>query len=323
MNASALLKALGLALGLAIATTAAFAQSYPSRPVRMVVPFPPGSGSDVAARVVGQHLSTALGQPFVVDNKPGAGGSIGAMEVVRAAPDGYTLLFGSSSTLAANVALLKNIPYDPTKDFSPVAGIADSVTALILKSSFPAKNLQEFIAYVKQRPGKLSAGYGSSSTQVSIAMLNRLAGLDVVAVPYKGTPLAVNDVLGGTLDFTFADLGNVLPHVKAGTLRGIGLSTPKRSAMVPDWPPIVESVPGFEDITGWIAIVGPVGLSKDVSDKLSAAATQALQQPDVKNRLAIFGLSPMPMSPEQLKLFIGTEAPKWTRMIKGANIQPE
>lgn len=323
MKSQAFFRALCIAVGLATASLAALAQNYPIRPVRMIVPFPPGSGSDVAARVIGQHLGTALGQPFVVENKPGAGGSIGAMEVVRASPDGYTLLFGSSSTLAANVALLKNIPYDPAKDLAPIAGVADSVTALIVKSDFPAKNLQEFIAYVKQRPAKVNGGYGSSSTQISVAVLNKLAGLDVVAVPYKGTPLAVNDVLAGTLDFAFADLGNALPHVKAGTLRGIGLTTPKRSSMVPDWPPIADTLPGYDDITGWIAIVGPAGLPKDVADKLSAATSLALQQSEVKNKLAIFGLSPMPMSPEQLRGFIGTEIPKWIRMAKEAKIQPE
>ena len=323
MKKLSICRTLWIAAMLATAGAAVLAQNYPNRPVRLIVPFPAGSGSDVAARVVGQHLSTVLGQPFVVENKPGAAGSIGAMEVVRALPDGYTLLFGSSSSLAANVALLKNMPYNPAKDFTPVAGVADSVTALVVKADFPAKNLQELIAYVKQRPGKVNAGYGSSSTQMSIAVFNKLAGLDVVAVPYKGTPLAVTDVLAGTLDFTFADLGNALPHTKAGTLRGIGLTTPKRSSMVPDWPPIAETLAGFDDITGWIAIVGPAGMPKDVAEKLGAATSQALQQPEVKTKLALFGLSPMPMTPEQLRGFIGTEIPKWTRMAREAQIQPE
>ena len=312
-----------LALALAALPVAASSQSYPSRPVRMVIPFTPGTGTDVAARVLAQHLSASLGQPFVVDNKPGAGGSIGAMEVVRAAPDGYTLLFGSSSTLAANVALLKNLPYDPIKDLSPIAGVADSVTALVVRSSFPPKSIEEFVAYVKQRPGKINAGYGSSSTQMSIAVLGKLAGLNVVAVPYKGVPLAVNDLLGGTLDFIFADLGNVLPHVKAGTMRGIGITAAKRSELVPTWPSLSEAFGGFEDITGWIAIAGPAGLPKDIADKLALNTSQALMQPEVKNRLALFGLAPMPMQPERLKAFMATEVPKWKRLANEANIQPE
>ena len=319
---SAWIKRLGMGLVIGLLAGAALAQPYPNRPVRMLVPFPPGSGSDVAARAIAQQLTATLGQTFVVENKPGAGGSIAAMEVVRAAPDGYTLMVGSSSSLAANVALLKIMPYDPAKDLAPVAGVADSVTALIVKPGFPAKTLREFIAHVKQNPGKINAGYGSSSTQISLAQLNKLAGLEVVAVPYKGTPLAVNDLLGGTLDFTFADLGSVLAHVKAGTLRGIALTTPRRSALV-DWPPIADTLPAYDDITGWIAVVGPAALPREVADKLGNAITQALQHADVKARLTLFGLAPMPKSPEQLKAFIAAEIPKWGRLAREANIQPE
>ena len=313
---------LGLGVVLGLLASVALAQPYPNRTVRLLVPFPPGSGSDVAARAIAQQLSATLGQAFVVENKPGAGGSIAAMEVVRAAPDGYTLLVGSSSSLAANVALLKSMPYDPAKDLAPVAGVADSVTALIVKASFPARTIQEFIAHVKQNPGKVNAGYGSSSTQISLAQLNKLAGLDVVSVPYKGTPLAVNDLLGGTLDFTFADLGSVLAHVKAGTLRGIALTTPRRSTLV-DWPPIADTLPAYDDITGWIALVGPAALPREVADKLGGAVTQSLQHADVKARLALFGLAPMPKSPEQLRAFIAAEIPKWARLAREANIQPE
>jgi tripartite-type tricarboxylate transporter receptor subunit TctC len=297
------------------------AQAYPSRPVRLVVPFPPGSGSDVAARVVGQHLATTLGQQFVIDNKPGAGGSIGAMEVVRAPADGLTLFFGSSSTLAANVALLKTMPYDPVKDLTPIAGIADSVTALMVRTELPVSNLAEFIAYAKQRPGKLNASYGSSSTQIALAALAKVAGLDVTAVPYKGTPLAVQDLLAGTVDFTFADLGSVMVHVRAGKLRGLGITTPRRSPMV-DWPPIADSFPAYDDITGWIALAGPPGLPREIAETLNRAVQQALQSSEVRTRLASFGLSPMPMGPEQLKAFIPSEITKWSRLTKAANIEP-
>lgn len=295
---------------------------YPVRPVRMVVPFPPGSGSDVAARVVGQHLAAALGQPFVVENKPGAGGSIGAMEVVRATPDGYTLFFGSSSTLAANVSLLRNMPYDPARDLSPIAGIADSVTALVVRSSFPAANLAQFVAHVRQRPGRLNASYGSSSTQIALAALTKVAGLEVTAVPYKGTPLAVQDLLAGNVDFTFADLGTIMPHVRAGTLRGLAITTPRRSSMV-DWPSIASTYAAYEDITGWIALAGPAALPRDIAERLGAAVQQALQAPEVKSRLATFGLSPMPMSPAQLRTFIPAEVVKWERLARAANIEPE
>ena len=322
MKAPAIIKVLGLALGIALTTATALAQSYPSRPVRMIVPFPAGTATDLAARMMGQQLSTALGQPFVVDNKPGAGGSIAAMEVVRAAPDGYTLLFSSNSAISSNVALLKNIPYDPTKDFSPIAAIGDNMLVLMVKPGFPARTTQEFVSYVKQRPGKVNAGYGSSSSQVSIAMLNKLAGLDTLSVPYKGIPLAVNDVLGGTLNFTFVDIGNAMAQAKGGTLRAIGVTSAKRNALMPDWPALSEALPGF-DITAWFAMVGPAGLPRDVVDKLNAATAQGLKQPELKDRLATVGITPMPMTPEQLKTFIATEITKWTRIVKDANIQPE
>ncbi len=326
MKTRTLIKALtasfGLACGLLLSTGSALAQSYPNKPVRLVVPFPPGSATDLAARVVGQQLSTSLGQSFVVDNKPGAGGSIAAMEVIRSAPDGYTLLFSSNSAIASNVALLKKIPYDPNKDFSAVTGIGETMLVLMVKNSFPAKNLQEFIAYIKQRPGKVTAGYGSSTSQVSIAIFNKLAGLDTLAVPYKGIPLAVNDVLGGTLDFTFVDIGNALAQAKGGSMRALGVTSLKRNALAPDWAAIADVLPGF-DVTAWFAVVGPAGLPKDVVDKFDSATEQALKQAELKSRLSAVGITPMPMAPEQLKTFIGTEIVKWTRIVKDANIQPE
>ena len=322
MKRATFMKALALPLGLSLAGRQAMAQSFPAKPVRLVVPFPPGTATDSAARLLGQQLSVSLGQPFVVDNKPGAGGSIGAMEVVRAAPDGYTLLFGSNSALSSNVALLKTMPYDPTKDFTPVAGFGETMHVLMVKSSFPAKTLPEFIAYVKQRPGKVSAGYGSSTAQVGIAMLNKLAGLDLLAVPYKGIPLAVNDVLGGTLDITSVDLGNAMAQAKGGNLRALAVTSARRNPLAPEWPAVAETLPGF-DLTSWFGIVGPAGIPRDVVDKLHAAITQALKQPEVKANLATLGTTPMPLAPEQLKAFIVTEIAKWIRLARDANLQPE
>jgi tripartite-type tricarboxylate transporter receptor subunit TctC len=307
---------------LALATGPALAQTYPEKTVRMVVPFPPGSATDMAARVVAQQLQGALGQTFVVDNKPGAGGSIAGAEVVRAAPDGYTLLFSSNSAVASNVALLKSIPYDPMKDFTPVAGIGENMLVLMVKSSFPARNLAEFVAYAKARPGKLSAGYGSSTSQVSISLLNKLAGLDTLSVPYKGIPLAVNDVVGGTLDFTFVDLGNALAQAKGGNLKPIAVTSDKRNPLVPDWPAIQETYPGF-DIRAWFAVVGPANLPKPVVDKLQAAIVKALAQPDTKERFATIGIAPMALSSEKLHTFMGAEIAKWQRLVKEANVQPE
>ncbi len=316
------LRGLALAFGLA-ATLAVQAQgSYPDKPVRLVVPFPPGSATDIGARMVAQQLQVTMGQPFVVDNKPGAGGSIGSMDVVRAAPDGYTLLFASNSPAASNVALLKNMPYDPAKDLTPIAGVGRSMLALMVRADHPAKNLREFIAHLKQHPGKVSAGYGSSSSQTSIALLNKLAKVDVLAVPYKGIPLAVTDTIGGVVDFTFVDLANALPQAKGGKMRALGVTSSKRAALVPEWPALGETLPGF-DITAWLAVFGPAHMPRQVVEKLNGAITGVLQQPEVHEKLAATGMQPMVMSPEQLKQFVGTEITKWLQLARDANIQPQ
>jgi len=216
-----ILAAILLPLAAYLFSVNSFAQSFPQKQIKMIVPFPPGSATDMAARIMGQQISNTLGQPVVIDNKPGASGSIAAMEVIRSNPDGYTLLFSSNSAISSNVALLKKIPYDPTKDFTPIAGVGENMLVLITKVSNPAKNLQELISNAKQNPGKLSAGYGSSSSQVCIALLNKLGGIDVLSVPYKGIPLAINDVMGGALDFTFADIGNALAQTKGGTMKAL------------------------------------------------------------------------------------------------------
>ncbi len=299
-----------------------FAQSFPQRQIRMVVPFPPGSATDLAARIMGQQISSALGQPVVIDNRPGASGSIAAMEVIRSSPDGYTLLFSSNSAISSNVALLKKIPYDPTKDFTPVVGVGENMLVLVTKSNSQFKNLPELIAYAKQNPGKLSAGYGSSSSQVCIAMLNKLGGIEIMSVPYKGIPLAINDVMGETLDFTFADIGNALAQTKGGTMKSLGVTAPKRSPLAPEWPAIAETLPGF-DITAWFAIVGPAGMPKETVNKISSATIASLKKTDVKEKLAAIGLAAMPLTPDQLQSFISTEITKWTRLVKEANIQAE
>ena len=304
------------------ATGQVHAQSYPQRPIKLIVPFPPGSATDLAARIVGQQLTLSLGQPVIVENKPGASGSLAAMEVIRSAPDGYTLLFSSNSAISSNVALLKKIPYDPTKDFTPIAGVGENMLVLVTKSTNPVKSIQELLSLAKQNPGKITAGYGSSSSQICIAMLGKLGGVDILSVPYKGIPLAINDVMGGTLEFTFADIGNALAQIKGGTMKGLGVTAGKRSALAPELAAIAEVLPGF-DITAWFAIVGPAGIPKDVVSKLNVATTDALKKPDVKEKLAAIGLSTMPMSPDQLQGFIVSEIGKWTRLVRDANIQPE
>ena len=314
--------ALSWFMGLTMALVSSVANAQTERPVRMVVPFPPGSATDMAARVIGAQLQVSLGQTFIIDNKPGAGGSIGAMEVVRAPADGHTLLFASNSAAASNVALLKSMPYDPLKDLSPVSGIGETALALLVKTSHPAKDLKEFIAWVKQRPGKVSAGHGSSSAQISIAMLNKGAGLDALLVPYKGIPLAVKDVVGGTLDFTFADLGNSMAQVKGGNLKALAVTSLARNPLVADWPPMADAIAGY-DINAWFAVLGPANMPKPAVDKLNAAFAKVLAMAEVKDKLAGIGVVPMAMTPERLKLFLAAEVGKWQRLAKDANIQPE
>jgi len=298
------------------------AQSFPSKTVRLVVPFPAGSATDMAARLAAQYLQTAMNQNFVVENKPGAGGSIAAMEVIRSNPDGYTLLFSSNSAAASNVALLKSIPYDPNKDFTPIAGIGENMLVLMVKSDHSAKNIQEFISYASQRPGKVNAGYGSSSSQVSIAVLNKLAKIDTMMVPYKGIPLAVNDVLAGVVEFSFIDQGNAMAQSKGGKMRVLGVTSNKRSMLAPEWPALSETLPGF-DITAWFAVLGPAGIPKDVVEKLNTQITNILKQNEFKEKMAGIGIQTMPMTSDQLKSHVASEVTKWIRLVKEANIQPE
>ena len=322
MKTRLFLKSFAIGLALLGWSVSSWSQAYPSKPVKFVVPFPAGSATDQAARLMAQQMQTLLGQTFLVENKPGAGGSIAAMDVIRSAPDGHTLLFSSNSAAASNVALLKSIPYDPLKDFTPVAAVGENMLVLMVKTDHPAKNIQEFISYAKQRPGKVNAGYGSSSSQVSIAVLNKLGGIDTMGVAYKGIPLAMNDVMAGVVDFTFVDLGNSMAQAKGGKLRPLGITANKRSSLVPDWPSLAETMPGF-DITAWFALVGPAGMPKDVVDKLNATMGQALKSKDAQEKLAGIGIQPVVMTPDQLKTFMASEVSKWVRLVKEANIQPE
>jgi len=295
--------------------------TYPDRTVRMVVPFPPGTATDMAARLVAEQLQQSLGQSFVVENKPGAGGSIGAMEVVRARPDGYTLMFASNSAAASNAALYKEIPYDPTKDFTPVAGTGVNTLVLMVRDDFPAQTLEEFIEYAKANPGKLNAGYGSSSSQICASMLAKRAGLDILTVPYKGITLAVNDVLGGTLDFTFVDIGNAMAQEGGGRMRSIAVASAEPNALMPHVRPIAEVLPGY-DITAWFAIVGPAGIPNDIVNKLHQAIEQALKDENMAKRLATVGVTPAVQTPEELEAFIASEVDKWKMLVKESNIQP-
>lgn len=301
--------------------SAAFAQ-YPAKPVKLLVPFPAGSATDQVARLMGQQLQAGLGQPFVVENRPGAQGSIAAAEVARAAPDGYTILVTTNTPQAANVSLFKKLSYDPVKDFVPVVRMGTTSFVLMTKPDFPARNVKEFIAHVKSQPGKLSEGYGSAGSQVSGSMLKSMAGLDFVEAPYKGIPQTITDVLGGSLAFTFVDLGNALGQLKGGKLKGLGVTSAKRSVAAPDIPAIAETLPGYE-LIAWFALMAPAGTPRETVNRLQDVSLASLARADIKERFMGIGIDVSPMNSEQLGKFIPLEIAKWAKLAREAGIQPE
>ena len=302
--------------------TLAHAQAYPSRPVKLIVPFPAGSATDQVARVAGAELQQALGQPFVVENKAGAQGAIAAAEVAKAAPDGYTLMLTTNTPHAANPSLFKKLNYDPVRDFTPITRYGTTSFMLMVRSDFPARDLKAFLAYVRSQPGKLSAGYGSSGSQVSVAMLKQLGTLDVLEVPYKGIPQAITDTMGGSLQFTFVDLANALAQAKGGKLRGLAVTSGKRSSLAPDMPAIAEELPGYE-IIAWFALMAPAKLPQAIVQRLHEANIRALAKPEVKEKFATIGTDVAPMNPAELARFIESEVAHWAKLVKLAGIQPE
>ena len=307
---------------LALAAFSVHAQNYPTRPVKLVVPFPAGSATDQVARLAGSQLQEALGQPFVIENKAGAQGGIAAAEVAKAAPDGYTLMLTTNTPQAANVSLFKKLNYDPVKDFTPITRYGTTSFMLMVRPDFPAKSLKEFIAHARSQPGKLSAGYGSAGSQVSVAMLKTLGKLDIVEVPYKGIPQTVTDTIGGSLQLTFVDLANALAQQKGGKLRGLGVTSGKRTSLAPEQPAIAEELPGYE-VIAWFALVGPAKLPQPIVQRLHEANMKALVKPEIKEKFATIGMDVSPMNPAELGKFIQTEVANWARLVKLANIQPE
>jgi tripartite-type tricarboxylate transporter receptor subunit TctC len=311
-----------VAAGLAALAVSAHAQTYPSRPVRLMVPFPAGSATDQVARLVGREFQDELKQPFVVENKPGAQGSIAAGEVARAAPDGYTLLVTTNTPQAANVSLFKKLAYDPVKDFAPIARIGTTSFMLMVRSDSPIKTFKEFLADARAKPGKLSAGFGSSGSQVSLAMLKSMGKLDVTEVPYKGIPQTITDVLGGTLSFTFVDLGNALAQMKGGKLKGLAVTSAKRTPLAPDVPAVAEELGGYE-LIAWFALMAPAGTPPEVVQRLHDVTVKGIGKAEVKEKFAAIGTDVAPMNPSELGRFIQSEIAHWAKLVKLAGIQPE
>jgi tripartite-type tricarboxylate transporter receptor subunit TctC len=312
---------LSVVSGFAGPQAAAAADDYPARPIKIIVPFPAGAGPDQVARLLGQHLQEAFGQTVVIENRAGALGNIGAAEVARGAPDGYTLLMGTNTTQASNVSMLKDLPYDPAKDFAPILRTTTTAMVMLVKPDFPAKTLAQFMEYARVHPN-LTAGYGSGASQISIAQLQSRGGLSVIAASYRGVPQAVTDVMGGAINLAFADFSIAIPQMKGGTLRGIGVTSPTRNELTPDLPAMAEAMPGFE-ATIWYGLLAPTGTPASVVNKLFAESKKFLVMPATREKLASVGVIVSPMSPDEFGAFIRSEIVRWTAEAKAAGIEAQ
>jgi tripartite-type tricarboxylate transporter receptor subunit TctC len=306
-----------------VSSFAAVAADYPNRPVHVIVGFTAGSGVDILARIVGQKLAEATGQPFIIENRPGAGSNIGTRFAAAAEPDGYTL-FVATIANAINATLYKKLTFDVLRDFSPVILAGSAPNLLIVNPSVPAKTVQELIALAKARPGKLTAGSSGVGTapQMSSVLFSRQAEIDVVQVPFKGGPEATTALLGGQIDYLFAITSTALPYVKAGRIRALGVTGRGRSALLPEVPTVSESgLPGFEAVT-WFGFEVPRGTPRDVIDRLNREIGKALAMPEVKEKLALQGIDVSGGSPEAFGSYMRDEFAKWGRLVKesGATI---
>ncbi|HYC35067.1 MAG TPA: tripartite tricarboxylate transporter substrate binding protein [Usitatibacter sp.] len=303
--------------------TLGYAQAYPSKPIKIIVPFAVGGIADTFARVIAQKLSDSWGQPVVVENRGGAGGNIGADVVAKSPPDGYTLVMGNIGTHAINPFLMKNVPFDPLKDFVPVAHVLEAEGLLVVNSSVPAKSVAELVALAKSQPGKLSYASGGMGTTSHLAgeLFKSLAGVDMVHVPYKGNSPAITDVLGGQVQMIFATMPTVLPHVKGGRLRALAVLGDSRNPAV-DVPTIGETVKGFS-VINWIGLFAPAGTPADIVARWNAEVQKIMSTPEVQKRLETEGAKFIPSTPQSFAAFQKAESEKWSRAIKAAGIRPE
>lgn len=320
----ALMLAAAGAVMLAAATGFAQAQKYPDKPIRIIVPYAAGGGTDTMARFLAKQLETELGQPVIVENKPGSGTTIGAAYVSRAEPDGYTILLGTSSTFAIAVSLHKNLAYDPTKNLTPIALIAEVPFVLVVNPSLPAKTLKELVALLKAKPGEFnyaSGGIGSPH-HVYAEMLKNMTGTDMKNISYRGGAPALKDVIAGHVPITFADAGQALAVIESGKVRALGVSVAKRLETMPDVPSIGEAVPGYE-ANAWIAMVGPAGIPQPIVTTLNAAFNKAMVSPETKAFFKRVGWTPLTSTPQELANHISSEIKRWAGVLKAAGVEPK
>lgn len=299
------------------------ADTYPSKPIRFVIPFGPGSASDALARIAGQDLSQALGQPVVVVHKPGADGTLAAIEVQRSAPDGYTFLFGTNSPLAVAPNMRKTPPYDVMKDFTPVTFLGDNTFFIVVHPSVPAKTIPEFITYAKANPGKINYAAGNTYALVSTAMFAEHNGLDMQAVPYKSEPDAILDLLSGRVQFMNGTSTTTMAHIRDGKLRALATTFHERSPLLPELPSIVETGQPKFPIGPWFALVGPAGLPPDIVARMNKEMAIVLAKPTVREQMNKQGFIPRSSSPEELAAYMKDQLAVWKAALKDAGIEPQ
>ena len=300
----------------ALSGVSVFAQAYPQKPIRMIVPFPAGGATDLFARTVSQKLSERLGVQVVIDNKPGAGGTLGSDLAAKASSDGYTLLLSTSSTHSIGPSLNARIPYDAVKDFTPIGQLGNAPSIMLVPNSSPAHSVKEWIDYARKNPGRLNYASSGNGTivQLTAELFKSQAGLFVVHIPYKGTALAIPDLVSGKVDVLFDSLPTGLPHVRDGRLRALGVTSAKRTPLAPDLPAIAEVLPGYESNT-WFGLFGPKGLSAEVVTRINTAANQVLKDPEVVDKLTRLGIEPMGGTPAQFAQMYVADAQKWKKII--------
>ncbi|HET7671948.1 MAG TPA: tripartite tricarboxylate transporter substrate-binding protein, partial [Burkholderiales bacterium] len=308
-------KIVAFAFGLALIGSAA-AQTWPQKPVRFIVPFPPGGATDISARLLGEKLSQLWGQQVVIENRGGAGGGVGAAEAARAAPDGYTLFFPSGSVVTANQHIYAKLNYNPEKDFVPVTNVVSGPQVLAVPASSPYKTVKDLIDAAKKEPGKLTFGHAGIGSQTHLAAENfvNTAKIDAVAVPYKGEGPALGGLAGGETSFTVTNLAATLPHIQGGRVRALGVTSKTEAAQLPGVPPIAKTLPGFEN-TGWFGIVAPTGTPKEVIQKVYQDTKKALEASDLRGRLYVQGLAPVGNTPEEMGKAMKEESELWARVV--------
>jgi len=300
----------------------AFAETYPSKPIKLVIAFAAGSATDSAGRILAQQLSQRLGQNVIVENRAGANGQIAAVFVARSAADGYTLFMTTNSTHGANPHLYRKLAYDPIKDFQPIARVGTLPFMLVINPELPVTNTAEFIAYAKAHPGELSYGTASTASLVGAETINHVAGLDLVRVGYSSSPQAILDLVAGRLQVMVADFTTAMPHVKAGKLRVLGVTTAKRTMLLPEVPPIAETLAGF-DLTSWNGIFAPAGTSKEIINLLEREILDILSRTEIRKKFAAIGFEIDPMNTSEFGRYVREQIAYWGKLVRDAGIPPE